>query len=80
MRGGSSLAERMLSESLRVVVVTDMSEVVASYAQLLAAHRHRLVGLMTSRKRNVRFADVVSNAPASGRADRRRHARDHHHP
>lgn len=53
----------MSDVSLRVIVFTDMPEVAAAYPQLLAAHGHRLVGVVTSRKRNPNVAGVVSNVP-----------------
>ena len=51
--------------SLRIVVFTDMPQVAAAYSQMLAAHGHQIVGVVTSRKRNFGYVDVVSSAPAS---------------
>jgi len=51
--------------SLRIVLFTDMPQIAAYYSQFLAAKGHRIVGVVTSRKRNFGFVDVVSSAPAS---------------
>jgi methionyl-tRNA formyltransferase len=52
-------------ESLRVVLFTDMPPIVGGYAQLLAANGHRLLTVVTSRKRNFGYLEVVKNVPAS---------------
>jgi methionyl-tRNA formyltransferase len=47
-----------------VIVFTDMPQIVGAYAQMLPAAGHQLVGVVTSRKRNRAFVDVVSSVPA----------------
>lgn len=52
-------------ESLRVVLFTDLPPIVGAYSQLLAASGHRLIAVVTSRKRNFGYVEVVKNVPAS---------------
>ncbi|MGN6754961.1 MAG: hypothetical protein ACTHMJ_01095 [Thermomicrobiales bacterium] len=51
-------------ESWRVVLFTDQVFIVNFYKDFLTAHGHRLVGLVTSAKRNRSYLDVsVRRAP-----------------
>jgi methionyl-tRNA formyltransferase len=51
-------------ESWRVVLFTDQVFIVNFYKDFLTAHGHRLVGLVTSAKRNRSYLDVVGAAGA----------------
>ncbi len=65
VRGARPCPNPESARSLRVVVFTDVPQVAAAYPQILAGHGHKVVGIVTSRKRNFGYADVVSNAPES---------------
>jgi methionyl-tRNA formyltransferase len=51
--------------SWRIIVFTDAPQIAAMYARFLAARGHVIVGVVTSRKRNFGYIDVVASAPVT---------------